>query len=98
MGPDRGCPARRWSGPGRGWRGQLSERRAGAKTSSLFSLLLRRNSVILEYLDSPVERIHDEDAVVAVDEQTGRQLKFAQPRAASAEVIKELSFAIEYLN
>src|SRR3954470_24558689 len=42
--------------------------------------------------------IHDVDAVVLVDEESGRQIEVSRGIPASAEVVKQLAFAIEGLD
>src|ERR1700758_1888083 len=78
---------------------QTRRPRQSGRTASLRpSLRSLRQSEITKYLDPPVVGIHHEDAIVTIDEQSGRQLEFPNPRASSAEIIKQASLPVENLD
>ena len=52
----------------------------------------------MKYLDAAVERIHDKDPIVVVDEQPCRQLEFSRMRALGSEVIEQFALAVEDLH
>src|SRR5271165_4496635 len=52
----------------------------------------------MKYLHSAVERIHDKNPVVMVDEQPCRQLELSGMRASRAKVIQQLALAVEDLH
>jgi hypothetical protein len=53
---------------------------------------------VLKNLNTPMVRIDYKHAVVAIDKQTSRQLKFSEPRTLLPEVIEKLSLAVEDLH
>src|SRR5271165_1162528 len=52
----------------------------------------------MKHLDSPIERIHHEDAIVVIDKQPRRRLKIAEAGTLPPEVIKQLPLLIEHLD
>jgi hypothetical protein len=52
----------------------------------------------VKYLHAPIERIHNEHAVVVVDEQTCGQLKLAEVYSSFSEKIQQAALAIENLH
>src|ERR1700739_1582490 len=56
------------------------------------------HAIIVEYLHSPIERIYNIDAVLAVDAQSRGKLKCAGSRAQLPEVIKQLPLTVKDLN
>ena len=54
--------------------------------------------MVAVYLHTAVQRIHYENPVLPIDEQSGGQLELSIVRAARAEVIQQSSLLIEYLH
>src|SRR4029077_19807205 len=55
-------------------------------------------SGITEHLYAMVVRVGDVDAILAIDEHPGRQLKFFRSVSTLAEVVKQLSLLVEDLH
>src|SRR5215831_2475185 len=77
---------------------QLEKQQARAASWLTSLALLLAHSVIAEDLHALVVCIHDKHAIVAIDEQSRRQLKVASASATAAEVVQQTPFCIEDLN
>src|SRR5271165_1077445 len=53
---------------------------------------------VAKNLNALVIRVHHEDSIIAIDEQTRRQSKISEPCALLTEVIQEDAFSIKYLH
>jgi hypothetical protein len=70
-----------------------------AEASRSFPPVCRlRDSVVLKYLDAPVEGIDHVNAIVIIDLQASRQLKLLSPGSLASEVIQQLSLLVENLH
>src|SRR5438270_3039972 len=70
-----------------------------AITSSwLSSRSLLGQSVIAEYLHSPVKRVDHVDSIFMIDEQSRRKLEFSTARAAPAKVVQQPALLVEHLH
>ena len=52
----------------------------------------------MKYLDAAVERVHHKNPVVMVDKQPRRQLELSRMRTLGAEVVEQLTLAVENLH